>query len=88
MKKNLKYRNYNEKYGAFLIHQPHKKVLVLFILFQDELVHNVHENAVISIETSKDCKLIATSSDYGHPSAAVWKVVDTPVEEILSLDVW
>lgn len=60
----------------------------LFILFQDELVHNVHENAVISIETSKDCKLIATSSDYGHPSAAVWKVVDTPVEEILSLDVW
>ena len=49
-------------------------------IFQDELAHSAHEHSIISIESSKDCKLIATSAEHGPPTGCVWRVVESPVE--------
>ena len=57
-------------------------VLFKFNLFvQDKLAHNAHEHSIISIESSKDCKLIATSAELGPPRSCVWRIVESPVEE-------
>ncbi|XP_066925763.1 DDB1- and CUL4-associated factor 1-like isoform X2 [Clytia hemisphaerica] len=55
-------------------------VKVVNYLGQDELAHTAHESAIISIESSKDCKLIATSAEHGPPTGCVWRVVESPVE--------
>ena len=62
-----------------------QNLMQLFAFFntQDELYHNVHEQNVTSIQVSKDCKMIATSADYG---GAIWKICESQTENPLSLE--